>query len=120
MNAETERNRAIYEECLNGATFSAVARKYSITPSRVKGVFEREAKREQNRLNPVFILLESLCEEEQLYSKTVTVLERIEATTEEAILALDRKKLKKTRNCGQVMEDLLMKMKEEIEKKDIS
>lgn len=120
MNAEKERNRKIYEECLNGATYAEVAKKYAITISRVKNLYQKEVAKEENRSNKVFALLESLCDDEQLQSKTVTVLKRIEATTIDAVLALDIKTLKKTRNCGPVMQELIIKMQEEIRKKEIS
>ncbi len=120
MKAEKERNRAIYEECKNGASYKELAEKYGITASRVKDLFEREEKKEQNRSNEIFVLLEALCEDEQLKSKTQTVLERIEATSVESLLALDAKSIKKARNCGPKMQELIMKIKEELEKKYVS
>jgi len=120
MKAETERNRTIYEECLNGASYKQLAEKYGITPSRVKDLFEREDKKEKNRSNEIFLLLETFCEDEQLKSKTLTVLERMEATTTEVFLGLDEKKIKKARGCGPKMQELILKIKEELEKKYVS
>ena len=120
MKAETERNREIYEEYLKGVSCKEIAEKYSLTIPRVKGLIEREEKREKNRSNEIFVLLESFCGDEQLKSKTLTVLERIGATTKETILALDEKQLKKTRNCGPKMQELILRIKEEIEKKYVS
>ena len=120
MKAEKERNRTIYEECLNGASYKELAEKYSITVSRVKGIFDREEEREKNRTNEIFSLIEEMCEDEQLKSKTFTVLKRIGATEVEAFLGYDEKQLKKARNCGEKMLELLLKIKEELKKKYIS
>ncbi len=120
MKAEKERNRAIYEECLKGASFKEVAEKYSLSQSRVKGLFEREDKKEKNRSNEIYILMETICEDEQLKSKTVTVLERLNAMSVESLLALDAKQIKKARNCGEKMQELILKIREELEKKYVS
>lgn len=120
MKAEKERNRLIYEECLNGASYKELAEKYSISISRAKGIFDKEDKKEKNRSNEIFVLLEAFCEDEQLKSKTLTVLERIGATEVDILLGLDEKTLKKTRCCGPKMQELILKIKGEIEKKYIS
>lgn len=117
---EKERNKQIYEDKMNGLTYSALQEKYDISASRVNQICKKEEKKEFYKTNDVYSLLISLCEDEKFISKTFTVLKRIGATTEEEILKLDRKTLKKTRNCGLLMEDLIMKMKESIEKKYIS
>ena len=120
MKAELERNRTIYEACLEGASFKELAERYSITPSRVKDLFEREKKKENYRSNEVYVLLESLCDDEQLKSKTVTVLERMKAMNAEILLGLEAKQIKKARNCGEKMQELIFKIREELEKKYVS
>ena len=64
--------------------------------------------------------MEAFCEDEQLKSKTTTVLERMEATTLEVFLALEEKQIKKARGCGPKMQELIFKIKEELEKKYVS
>jgi DNA-directed RNA polymerase alpha subunit len=68
----------------------------------------------------VFILLEAFCEDEQLKSKTLTVLKRMGATEAEELLKVDEKQIKKARNCGPKMQELIFKIKEEIQNKHIS
>lgn len=117
MKQETERNTAIYEEHLNGAKFKDLAKKYNISDSRVKNIFYTEKARRKEEKPKIFDLLESLCTDEQLVRKTMTVLKRIGATSEASILALDKKTLKKTWNCGEKMQELILDMQESIRHK---
>lgn len=115
MKSEKERNRKIYQEYLEGATYTELAEKYSVSTTRVRKIFQMEKMREECNENEVFKVLFALCDDEQLISKTITVLQRIGATSKEELLKLDRKTIKKARNCGVVMVELIMKMKEEME-----
>lgn len=120
MKAEKERNKEIYEDCLKGVSYKELAEKHGITVARVKDLFEREDKKEKYRSNEIFVLLETLCDDDQLKAKTMTVLERMQATTVDVFLALDVKTIKKARNCGPKMQELIFKIKEELEKKYVS
>lgn len=114
MESIKERNRQIYERHLNGATYSELTKRYSITSSGIREVCKREKRREEYRSNAMYRLLVSLCEDEKFATRTFTVLRRIGATTEEEIVKLDRETLQRTRNCGQAMEQVIMKMKEHV------
>ena len=120
MRAELERNRAIYEEHMKGASFKELAEKYSVSSARAKELFEREEKKENYRSNEIYILLEKFCEDEQLKTKTVSVLEREQAMNVEGFVALNVRNIKRIRNCGLKMQSVLLKILEEIEKKYVS
>lgn len=118
MEAARERNKQIYEEYLKGAKKKELAEKYGVSPTRIGMIIRWEEDWIAYSKNEVFQVLMELCDDEQLISKTITVLSRMGAVTKEELLKVERKKLKKTRLCGAVMEELIMKMKEKIEKEE--
>lgn len=120
METAKERNKQIYEERKTGLKYAELQEKYNISVARLNEICMKEAKKERYKKNDVYSLLISLCDDDKLIARTFTVLKRIGATSEEEILKLDRNILKKTRNCGPVMQDVIMKMKEAIEKKYVS
>ena len=117
METSRERNRQIYEERKKGAKYAELQEKYDISAARANEIFQREEKRENDKQKEVLAVLHALCDDEKMVSRTTTVLERLGATSVEMFLGLDEKKVKKARNCGPVMQELIMKMREEIEKK---
>lgn len=112
MAIEKERNRQIYEAYLNGDKYSDLAQKYSLTISRIKEICKREKKRGVCQENALYQLLMEVCEDEIFVGRTFTVLERIGVTTIEEMLKLDRNTLRKTRNCGKLMQALILKARE--------
>lgn len=56
----------------------------------------------------------SLTDNEEMITRTITVLERNKLNTDEAILNVTRKELLKCRNCGEVMIDLILRIAESI------
>ena len=120
MEVATERNKQIYEDRKKGATLVELQEKYQVTAVRVREIVRREKQKEENESNEVYAVLISLCDDEKFVTRTYTVLQRIGATTVEELLKLDQKQVKKARNCGPLMQELIMKMKEEIEKKYVS
>lgn len=120
METSRERNRQIYEERKKGVKYAQLHEKYDISAARASEIFQREEKREADKQNEVLTFLYALSDDEKMISRTTTVLERLGATTVDRFLELDEKKVKKARNCGPVMQELIMKMKIEIEKKYVS
>lgn len=112
MEAARERNRQMYEEYLEGATFTELAKRYEVSVTRARSLCKMEKVREEHLRHEVFRVLFILTDDEQMISKTITVLERLGATTIEEVLKLDRKVLMKTRNCGTVITELIMNAKE--------
>lgn len=116
MEAARERNRQIYKERLKGATFTELAEKYSISTTRIRTIFQLEEEKEKYKENEVYNALTTLCDDDQLIAKTLTILKRKDAMTPTELIKLDRKMLKKTRNCGEKMQDLIIEMQEFLEK----
>lgn len=117
MKEETERNKAVYEERLKGTTFRKIAEMYSISPSRAEGIVYREQMKEVHRQNSLFRLIESMCSDEQLFTRMITVLKRSGITTEEAFMDLDIKTLRKTRGCGEKMQEFIFDVQDAIRNK---
>ena len=60
-------------------------------------------------------MIEKHCYDEKICSKIFTVLIRINATTEEEFMKLERKYLLRyARNCGEVMVDIIEKVQDDI------
>lgn len=115
---EVTRNRKIYEEWLKGKTVKELAEKYSVSTSRISDICKREKQKDEYKVNDVYKLIISLCEDEKFCTKTFRVLLKMGVTSEEEIVKLDREILRKTRHCGVVMEELIMRMKELIENRE--
>ena len=109
------RNRQIYEKYLDGEKYADLAKEYSLTISRIKEICRKEEQKEINQENAVYRLLMELCTDEKFVNRTFTVLKRMDIVTEEEFLKLDRNILKKTRNCGLAMEELIIKGKNILE-----
>ena len=58
----------------------------------------------------------SLTDNEEMITRTITVLERNKLNSDEAILNVTRKELLKCRNCGEVMIGLILRIAESIRK----
>lgn len=114
--AKLERNREIYEARERGASFGELGREYGVTGSCIKTIYEREKKKEKLKQHKYFNILVSLTDNEEMITRTITVLERNKLNTDEAILNVTRKELLKCRNCGEVMIDLILRIAECIRK----
>jgi len=116
VEAKVERNREIYEARENGASFSELGRKYGVTSTCIKTIYEREKKKEELKQHKYYNILVSLTDNEEMITRTINVLERNKLNTDEAILNVTRKELLKCRNCGEVMIDLILRIAESIRK----
>ncbi len=114
--AKLERNREIYEARERGASFSELGREYGVTSSCIKTIYEREKKKEELKQHKYFNILMSLTDNEEMITRTITVLERNKLNSDEAILNVTRKELLKCRNCGEVMIGLILRIAESIRK----
>lgn len=110
MEAKLERNREIYEAREGGVSFSELGRKYGVTSTCVKTIYEREKKKEELKQHKYYNILVSLTDNEEMITRTITVLERHNLNTDAAILNVTRKELLKCRNCGEVMTDLILQI----------
>lgn len=116
MEERKERNKQIYQEYLDGKKYSDLAKNYSLTISRIQGICRKEKQKILNHENEIYQVLMEVCTDEKLVNRTFTVLKRLDAITEEEFLKLDRDILKKTRNCGFVMAEIIIKGKAVLEK----
>ena len=110
---KTERNQAIYQAVMSGKKIKDVAEEIGISSNLVGSIYKKQAKKEEKRKNPLYQLLEEHCDDEKLCTGIFTVLTRLNATTEEEFMKLDRKYLLKyARNCGEVMVSVIEKVQE--------
>jgi len=116
MEENKERNRKIYEERLSGKTIADLSCEYGVCEQRIKHIYDQEQRKEDKKDDRLYQLLFALSDNDQLSTKACTVLRRAGADSEAEIVKLDRKQLKKLRGCGSKMEDLIMRVIEEIRK----
>lgn len=116
VEAKVERNRKIYEARESGVSFSELGQKYGVTSTCVKTIYEREKKKEKLKQHKYYNILVSLTDNEEMITRTITVLERYNLNTNEAILNVTRKELLKCRNCGEVMIDLILRIADSLRK----
>ena len=115
--AKTERNHEIYLAVKNGAKPKDLALKYGVSDSLISFVYKKETKKIERQQNPLYQLIEKYCEDEGFCTRTFTVLTRLNATTEEEFMKLNRRYLLRyARNCGEKMVDLIEKVQEELKK----
>lgn len=117
MGSDKNRNKEIYEAYLKGVKKCELAVKYEVSNSRIRQIIEKEKRKEEKGKEDVYIIMKSLCKDESLLARTITVLERNGIFTEEDFLTLDRKSLLKLRNCGTQMTDFIMEVQDVIKKK---
>ena len=110
-----ERNEAVYQAVTSGKKIKDIAEEFGISSNLVSSIYKKQAKKEERRKNPLYQLIEKHCYDEKICSKIFTVLIRINATTEEEFMKLERKYLLRyARNCGEVMADIIEKVQDEI------
>jgi len=113
MDAKVERNREIYEKRLQGVGYRELGEEYGITPNCARLIYEREKKKEERKENPIYAYLLTLTDNEEIISRTCTILRRNNLETKEELIKVERNYLlKKVRNCGEVITDLIMQMAE--------
>ncbi|MBR2045327.1 MAG: hypothetical protein IJ958_04235 [Agathobacter sp.] len=113
--AKKERNHTIYLAVKNGAKLKDLAQEYGVSSSLIRSVYEKEAKKIKRQQNPLYQLIEKYCDDEGFCTRTYTVLTRINATTAEEFMKLDRKYLLRyARNCGERMISLIEKIQADI------
>lgn len=112
---KTERNQAVYQAVMNGKKIKDVAEEFGISSNLVQSIYKKQAKKEERRKNPLYQLIEKHCEDEKLCTGIFTVLTRLNATTEEEFMKLNRKfLLRYARNCGEVMVGIIEKVQDDI------
>ena len=114
VEAKLERNKDIYEKRLSGKTFTEIGEQYGVTSNRARLIFENEKRKEELKQHKYYNVLVSLTDNEEMITRTITVLERYKLNTDEAIVSVTRKELLKCRNCGDVMIDLILRIAERI------
>jgi len=110
-----ERNEAVYQAVMSGRKIKDIAEEFGISSSLVGSIYKKQAKKEERRKNSLYQLIEKHCDDEKLCTGIFTVLTRINATTEEEFMKLNRKYLLRyARNCGEVMVDIIEKVQDDI------
>ena len=110
-----ERNRAIYEAINRGEKVNDLAEQYGVSVSLIQSIYKKELKKMEKRQNPLYQMISIYCEDERLCTKIFTVLTRLNATTEEEFMKLNRKfLLRYARNCGEVMVNIIEKVQDDI------
>ena len=116
-DVKTERNQAVYQAVMNGKTIKDIAEEFGINSSSVRSIYRKQLQKEERRKNPLYQLIEKNCEDEKLCTGIFTVLTRLDATTEEEFMKLNRKfLLRYARNCGEVMVGIIEKVQVEIKR----
>lgn len=113
MEAKVERNREIYEKRLQGMTFAEIGEEYGLGSQSARAIFEKEKRNEERKSNPIYVHLRTLTSNEEHISRIWTILTRHNMDTKEELIKVERKYLiKKVRNCGEVLADLIMQLAE--------
>jgi len=113
MDAKVERNKEIYEKRLQGMTFAELGEEYGIGSQTAKNLFDKEKRNEERKANPIYVHLRTLTDNEEHISRIWTILTRHKLDTKEELIKVERKYLiKKVRNCGEVLADLIMQLAE--------
>ena len=119
MEAKVERNREIYEKRLKGATFAELGKEYGINPHSAHAIFEKEKRNEERKSDPIYIHLRTLTDNEEKISRIWTILRRYNLNTREELIKVERSYLiKKVRNCGEVLADIIMELAEIMKKEE--
>ena len=118
---KSERNQAVYQAVMSGKKIKDVAAEFGISSNLVGSIYKKQAKKEERRKHPLYQLIEMHCDDEKLCTGIFTVLTRIDATTEEEFMKLDRKYLLRyARNCGEVMVNVIQQVQDYIRNKESS
>ena len=113
MEAKVERNREIYERRLKGESFAEIGEEYGLTSSSVRSIYNKEKRNEERKSNKIYVHLRTLTDNEEHISRIWTILTRHNLDTREELIKVERKYLiKKVRNCGEVLADLIMQLAE--------
>lgn len=118
VSTNYDRNKSIYEERLNGETYTALSEKYGITPSHTTAIFNHMKKQESLKCNPYYPILASLTQNDQLITRAIHVLNRSNLNPRETLLGLTKKDLLKCRNCGKTTAELILQVAEIIRETD--
>ncbi len=116
MQENKGRNRKIYDSINQGSSYAEMAAEYGVCEHRIKIIYEQVQKKEDKKDDRLYNLLYEFSENEQLSTKACTVLRRAGVDNQTAIVKLDRKQLRKLRGCGAMMEELIMRVIEELRK----
>ncbi len=119
MATKVERNKEIYEDRMAGLKFREIGDKYGLSYNCARQLFVQEKKKEERKQSRLYNLLASLSDNREFVTRTYNVLTRNNLDTKEAILNVTPKELRKCRNCGKVMIDLIMQMADILRKEDI-
>ena len=115
MEAKVERNRAIYEKRLAGATFKEISEEFDISDACARALFKKEKRNEERKSNPIYLHLREITDNEEAISRVWTILKRKNMLTKEELIKVDRNFLiKKCRNCGDVLADIIMELAERV------
>lgn len=112
--AKKERNRELYELRESGISFKELGERYGVTANCASSIYKKEKEKVERQTQPLYRMIESICDEEGICTRTYHVLIRNDLYTEEAILNVTRKQLQKCRNCGDVIIDIILMMQEKI------
>jgi len=119
MEAKVERNRAIYEKRLTGATFKEIAEEFGISVGCARTHFEKEKRNEERKSNPIYVKLRTITDNEEFISRVWTILRRNNMLTKEELIKVERSFLiKKCRTCGEVLADIIMELAEKVREED--
>ena len=120
MEAKVERNRDIYEKRLKGATYAEIGAEYGIGPNSARTIFEKEKRNEERKSNPIYVRLRTLTDNEEHISRIWTILSRHNLDIKEELIKVERKYLlKRVRNCGEVLADIIMRLAELLKEEDM-
>jgi len=104
MKKKSERNRSIYQERKQGKTYTELAEKYALSAMTVTRICEIG---ELIEANPIYDLLQAVCDDENIVMRTFQALRRKNITTKEEFLRYDESFYKKMRLIGPCSMELI-------------
>lgn len=101
------RNEMIFEEREHGGTYAALSKKYGISASSVRRIYEDEKKRREVQKNEIFVALHAVNDDDSRNIRIFNMLKRCKVLTQEDFLLLAPREYSKFRDCGTVSSEVI-------------
>ena len=110
MSETKTRNEAIYTCWSAGTSYSELAKEYGISSERVRQICIQESKSRKKEADPLYVAICEIVTDDLIAAKIFQLLKRNGVHTVAEVRKLTEQDMKRIRNCGPVIRDVLKQL----------